>query len=275
MFWLTVPETYACAAATMLIALGTAAWAERQAMDERWFVAASALTLSITVTNWMAGIASAWAGRPWRRAVQVTMNGFALVVLGWAVQRAVVPHADFFIGYSNEDRYLFRPEAGGATRILPALFISAVVMPPVGVVEKAGRGPTLSIQRSGWAHRGAWSVAAVLLWVTLLALGAWGWTRRMRQSRAAVAVGIVLAGQLALHLLYGTETFLYALNFASLLVVVAAFATTRAPRLAYVLGAALVACNLVNNGQQWLSARAFFRTAPTVDANARPPAPLR
>jgi hypothetical protein len=73
-----------------------------------------------------------------------------------------------------------------------------------------------------------------------------------------VLLGIV-AGQLSLHLVYGSETFLYSLNFAPLLVIVAACSTlTPARPLARVLGGIAVIAFLLNNLQQFRTAIDLF-----------------
>ena len=78
-------------------------------------------------------------------------------------------------------------------------------------------------------------------------------------------LGLTLLGQLGLHLLYGEETFLYALHFAPLLVVFAACSTlTRMRLVGLVLAGALVISAGVNNAMQ-------FRTATAVLASQGPP----
>ena len=259
LFWLTVPETYASGSATILLALAVAALAERRPIRDTWLVLASASSLSITVTNWVAGWAAAFALRPWRRALQITANAFALVVVLWSVQRVFVPRADFFIGYSNEQRYLLRPEAGGPLRILETLTMHAVVMPPVAIVEKPLRGRVMSVQRDGAFSGGRVHVVALALWLTLLTAGAWRAARAERAHPAVRVLAAVIGAEYVLHLLYGTETFLYALNVAPLLVAVAAFAVTaRARRLATALAVAMLVLASANNVREWKRARAFY-----------------
>jgi len=273
MFWLTVPETYAIGSATIVAALAVAGIAERTPLDERWFVGASAASLSITVTNWAAGVCAATWLLPWRRAVQVTANALAIVVLLWSVQRAVVPHADFFVGYSNEQRYFLREEAGGPGAVLRSLLVHTMVMPRIGTVEKPRRGAILTVQRAPIGSGGAMGWMATALWSVLLAMGAWSTWKASRRSRLPTVVAAVLAAEIGLHLIYGTETFLYALNVAPLVVFVAAMSarTPRLRRLARLVACALVVCNVVNNGRQWRDARGAVgaRTAWQATASAR------
>ncbi len=218
--WFPVPETYVFASSTLLIAVALGGWAERRRVADGWFVAVSALTFGLTVTNWTAGLAVTWAHHPWRRTLQLTVNAFAVVVILWGVQRQLVPHGDFFIGYSNEQRYLLRREAGGSWPRLRALLLHSQVLPEVQAIAKPGRGRILSVQRAGLA-RDALGVAGLVTWIGLLVMGAWqAWQERSRPVVRALAG--LLAAQVGLYLLYGTETFLYALNVTPLLVVVAA-----------------------------------------------------
>ena len=95
-FWFIVPETYAFGSLSILLALLMTLAAESREIAQWPFIAVSALTLSFTMTNWMAGIAMAFAHYPWRRAMQITVNAFCLVVLLWAVQKYLFPTAQFF-----------------------------------------------------------------------------------------------------------------------------------------------------------------------------------
>jgi hypothetical protein len=258
-FWLTVPETYAAGSATMLLALLAAGLAECRPPRERWFVIASALTLGVTVTNWMAGILATWSCYPWRRTAQITVNAFVLVVAFWAIQRIFIPHADFFIGYSNEQRYFLRPEAGGVRKILTALAIHSVVMPSIDVVEKPPRGLIMSVQQAPIAGNSLVWRAAAIVWLALLASGVWAAVSLGISSALVRTVCMLITAQIGLHVLYGTETFLYALHFVPLLVILASLSAKTVFRpAAVVLAVALLVLGGVNNARQWREARAFF-----------------
>ena len=74
-------------------------------------------------------------------------------------------------------------------------------------------------------------------------------------------MGLTLVGQLSLHLLYGEETFLYALNFAPLLVVVASLSTqTKARLVALLLTSILVIGVGINNWLQLSEATQILRS---------------
>jgi hypothetical protein len=259
LFWLTVPETFAAGSATMLLALLVAGLDERRRLPERWFVLTSALTLGVTVTNWMAGILATKSRYPWRRTVQITANAFVLVVVFWTIQRVFIPRADFFIGYSNEQRYLLRPEAGGVRRVLTALAIHSVVMPPIDAVEKPRRGLIMSIQRAPIGGNSLVWRSAAIAWLVLLACGVWGAVNLVSSSAVVRTVCMLVTAQIGLHVLYGTETFLYALHLVPLLVILASLSAKTAFRpAAVVLAVALLVLGGVNNARQWREAREFF-----------------
>ena len=183
-FWLAVPETAALGSASVMGAVAAGVWAAKRPLRERWLIVASVGSLAITVTNWIAGLAAAAAALPWRRAVQVSVNAFAIVVALWAVQRAMVPNANFFIGYSNEQRYLLRPEAAGPLAALRAVAVTGMVMPRLDTVHKGRCGLILTVQRSPVGDQTLlWSIAT-LLWCGLVVAG-FGAALRARLALAA------------------------------------------------------------------------------------------
>jgi hypothetical protein len=96
--------------------------------------------------------------------------------------------------------------------------------------------------------------AGAILWVAMLA---WGGIRAVRDpvlGRLAIALALFILFQLALHLVYGDEMFLYTLNFVPLMVVLAAFALLGERRaLARVGFVALAGCLLYNNLSEYIA----------------------
>jgi hypothetical protein len=218
-FWLGVPECAGLASVTILVALLAAAYADRRPLPASVEVAVSALTLSVTVTHWLTGLLLTFTRQRPRRALQLSVNALAIVVVLWAVQRAIVPSAEFFIGYADHGKFLLQPESGGPRRALTVLVAHSAVMPPIQTRREPKWGDVMTIQHaptgSGIAER-----AATIAWICLLALGAASLRRTPRVLRL-VCLGAI-AGQLALHAVYGEESFLYALSIVPMLLVVAA-----------------------------------------------------
>jgi hypothetical protein len=67
MFWFVVPETYGFGSLTILFAALIVILANRRSLPGYWFLASSVLTLSITLTNWMAGIFTSFISLPWKK----------------------------------------------------------------------------------------------------------------------------------------------------------------------------------------------------------------
>jgi hypothetical protein len=90
--------------------------------------------------------------------------------------------------------------------------------------------------------------------------GIWGFVVGRENLRLRFVIGVVLGGQLVLHLLYGEETFLYSLHFAPLLILVAAFGTTTSARaVVLVLVAGLIVSVGVNNVTRFSEATRYFQ----------------
>jgi hypothetical protein len=260
-FWLTVPETAALGSASVLGTVALAAAAERHRLSDGWLVLASAGSLSITVTNWIAGIIATFAAVRRARAIEITGMALALVVVLWAVQRVVTPYADFFVGYSNEQRYLLRPEAGGPLNALRVLTVNAVVAPPHERVVKPNRGTVMSMQHRGLRDTALVGRVAAVLWLGLLAYGLSITVRGWHSSGVRVLM-LVLGCQLALYAVYGTETFLYGLNVVPLLVAQIAGAVSGPARSVVRMGvAALLILLSVSNAARLLDARSYFTPA--------------
>jgi hypothetical protein len=252
-FWFVLPETYAFGSLTILLALGIVALAEHRDLSSKWYLVLNILTMSFTVTNWMVGIIATFAKFPWRRALQITVLAVWIVTLLWLMQKEIYPSAEFFVGDREEANYMFNKEAGGPLTIVNAFVFHSMVMPAIGEIGPPHRRlPILTVQRSLPGSGSPWGAAAVGLWAVLLGLGLWGFCSTRQHLAFRVVLGLTLLGQLALHLVYGAETFLYALHFGPLLVVLAALSSlTRARPLGVALAGVLMVVVAVNNGLQF------------------------
>jgi len=261
-FWCTVPETYPFGLLTILVALIAVATAERGAVSPAWYVAASALTLSVTVTNWMVGIAAAFVGLRWRRAVAVTVAALCVVAALSAAQSGLFRGVRFFPVPQEEARHAFTAESGGPAGVLQSFLFHGMVLPELGVRRHASGELVLTVQASRPGSSSLVGAACVAVWGALLAVGFWAFLSAKGHGPVRLVVGVSLLGQLLLHLAYGEETFLYALHFVPLLLVVVAFgALTRVRRLVLGLAVALVVLAAINNGVQFGRAVSPFARA--------------
>lgn len=268
-FWLTVPESYTLASETVMLGLLPAALAGRKHVRDRWFVVASACSLSVTTTNWTAGLLATAVRRNWLRTIGISLIALILVIVLARLQRIFVPLAGFFLGgVGSEKQFLFNPTAARIGVVLHAIFVHAMVVPglttiarqPVCVIASQhvrGHWTALSAQRSAGAVTSA-GVVATVGWIVVFAAGIWSGFRRWRTDRFVWAVALFLLGQIALHLVYGKETFLYALDYMPALISIAAFgALGRHRRVVLVCAAGVAVLAGVNNVQQFAAASDF------------------
>jgi hypothetical protein len=262
-FWFVVPETYPLGSISILIALGTVAVAERRRLHWTCFAAASALSLSFTITNWMAGLAAAIVRFPIRRALLVSGAALAAVLGLWCVQKALFPSAGSPLSQGEEMTYVLHERSGGPLAVARSFAFHSILMPEFEEVERARRPdwPILATQGAAVGSGSQWGAIGAALWALLLLAGAWGAARAGTCGRFRIALALVIAGQLALHSLYGEETFLYSCHFAPLLVVLAAFGSfTRARPAVLALAGVLAACAALNNGIQLARAAEFLES---------------
>ena len=225
-FWFSVAETFAFGSLTLLAVLLTAAVAVHRPVSDRWLVLASVSSLSMTVTNWVAGLLLAIVQRPWRRALRISAIAFLIVVALTFAQRAIYQLAKFFfLGSREELDYVNLAEAGTWFDRLAGIFWSPIAIP--AVIPKVQPPPDLvwlSVQLST-PGSGSWAGGAALaLWSLLLLAGLYGLATSPRWRAFAWVVVPTLGAHVLLHMVYGEETFLYAAHFLPLLLAVAVFA---------------------------------------------------
>ncbi len=235
--WLSVPETYALGSISLMLPLLVLAASRHRPVPFWTWLLASAASFAITVTNWMAGLAAAWRGLGWRRAIGVSIGALALVTVLWGVQRLCFPSTQFFVS-DEEGDYLRAPTPSRVASVAAVFGANAVVLP---ATRRADVDPYyVTIQRSRPGAGSTSRTVAVAAWLVLLALGAREALRRWRDDRLVQVILLCLAGQFALHALYGEETMLYALHWLPLLILVAGLSAL-GPWRPLALGAALLA----------------------------------
>jgi hypothetical protein len=264
-FWLPIPNSYSWGSLSIMIALALLLLAEQRRFGCAAYVAASALTLSFTVTNWMAGLLVMLARWPWKRAVQLSINAFCLVVLLWGVQKFIFPTAEFFIGSRKEATWINHPQSGSTQDIASSFVFHTLIAPAIRFIDDDGYimsgddsfrlSQRLAFQFSAPGSAGPLGILAVCLWSALLLNGLWRLVTLDRHLRFRLVLAALLAFELSLHLVYGEETFTYGLNFLPLLIAVSALGTLSSGRpLVLVLTGLLAVCAGINNWQQFREA---------------------
>lgn len=267
-FWFTIPETYPFGSLTLLLALGIVALAPIHKLSPWWYVAVSALTLGITITNWIAGILATFVNHRLKQSLLITLQAFGVVALLVVVQKLIFPafNAGFLRLWDNVNSEatstgILVSAAGGPLHVLKCIIFDTIVMPLIQVVENSNKFPhwsRMTIQLSPPGSGSIWGYIAVIAWIALLSLGVWAFFSLKQHGKFRIVLGLTLLGQIGLHLLYGDETFLHSLHFLPLLVVLAALSTlTRMRLLALGLAGVLVLSTGVNNLEKFAQATAF------------------
>ncbi len=242
LFFATVFELYAWGAFSIVAALLCATVSGRYKAAA--LIAGSAVSLSFTVTNWMAGLAVTALAEPPRRAALYTVMAFATVAALAAVQSNLYRTSGKFLYLGEEARYAKIDIRQKIQAVPRAFFVDPIIFPGVGSgTDKDGKRFLMaqpSANGASLVHK-----FAVLTWIALFGAGAaaaWSaWRRRSNLRRMAMLASGVTAGQLILHVFYGSWFFLYSLHYAPLLVLLASFASASKWRLPCLAGALVLA----------------------------------
>lgn len=231
LFWFLVPETYSLGSVSILTCLAVAAQGATTGRVSSWsYLASGVFSLGITVTNGMAGAAAVLFTAERSRWVKIGLSTLGVLFAGLLLQKAIFPkpapnpikHGASIL--SHESSYLLHPDAIGPGAILRGELIHPVVMPEIQEGDRDRTGPQLTIQAASAFRSGIVTGLAAVGWSVVLLAGLLALVWSPVAGRFRGVIGLVLLGQVVLHLLYGEETFLYALHFLPLLLMLAAMA---------------------------------------------------
>jgi hypothetical protein len=254
LFWGPVPETFSFGSLTILAPLLLVALDGRKNISSQWYVLASMLSLSLSVTNWMSGIFATAIRWPWRRAISITMLSLGAVIGLWCIQKVIVPHAPSLLGdFESNRQFILTSQPGGPAERIRALVVHALVMPDIERTSRPSDHKTvLSVNRSGVGSGSVFGRLSVGLWLVLLGLGAWASWRVGPTQDGRLVLWLLILGQIGLHVVYGDEMFLYTLHLLPLLILLVALTTLTRYRIACVtLTAILAVCTWANNRVQF------------------------
>ena len=202
MFWFVVPETYSFGSLSIVMALCFVVIAETRQFSSLWYAGMSALTLSMTTTNWMVGLLMTFISFPKKKALQVTINAFFLTVVLWTVQKIVFPSAVFFLGDREEKDYVLMSGSGGLWSVLKSFLSHTMIMPNINLITEKytlPHWPVLSVQFATPGSGSPYGTIAVVIWTVLVGLGSWGFFTSRQHLKLRIVVGVTLLGQLLLH----------------------------------------------------------------------------
>ncbi len=229
LFFHGVATTYALGGATMVLALamGTEPLCRRPIPH----VIAGSLTLGVTVTNWVASLATSWACYRPREAVRLALGSFLIVALLAAVQSNIFSRSGPFMQVVGEGRYTVPLDGSHLRNVAIGLFVHSIVAPHAQLqygaeVDSKPLQRIMTAQGTGLPSDLVGRLA-LIGWALLLALGIWGAMRSTVARSFRWPLLLTIAAQFLIYLTYGRETFLYAAHVAPLFVMLAAlgFAT--------------------------------------------------
>ena len=249
MFWFTVPETWAFGSLAILAALLLAAVSDYRPVSAVWFFAAQTAGWAITLSNVGVSWAATFFALPLRKAAGITAAALLAVAVLFGVERAAFrttqAHLPFYL-----HEYILPAGAQGPLVIMQSFFGDTLIMPDARFIARnSDPGVKLITQNAPLPENDAAGVAATWLWLALLVAGTVGIRKNDGEDRTLrLTVIVSLLGQLAMHIIYGDETFLYSLHFLPLLIALAAYASRSLPRpVVPAFAAALLACTLTSN----------------------------
>jgi hypothetical protein len=223
-----------------------------------WWVLVSVATFAMTISNWSAGLAATIARWPVRRAIKISVAALATVFMLSIIQRAIYPTASYFfspMGLANEKAYVTAESSAWAPADnLRSSVVYAAVAPAPAI---GGKLPDAFVT---YQHRppgtaGYLGLTAMAAWLVLLGCGTYGAIIHRPTRPIAFGLGLMIAGQVGLGLVYGDETFLYAASVMPMLAVLAALSWFTPVRwLAAALAALVVVAGAANNVTQLGSA---------------------
>jgi hypothetical protein len=271
-FWCGIPESYCFGMLSLLLPFLGCAYLRHVKWVDAWISAAMIASLSITVTNVMSGLAVAFTSRGIRGVAAGAKTCIVVAAVMTAIQAQVVPGASgrsiFSVNFKtliiDRSRFMTTEEREPRWYRPYRVLLAGLVVPEVAVRDEprwlgwaTQRG--LTVQTSPYSAIG---MVGVCIWILLL-LGAVSCGMFYPASRDAmyIAIAMVAIGQLALHFVFGAETFLYSAHYGPVLILFSAYACrTRFRKLAVVLAVALLVIELANNIPAFLWSANYVRT---------------
>ena len=220
-FWSGLPETFLFGSLSLIMSMALLAAAEWRRTSPGLYVLNNLLTVGFVPTSALAGVATTFLRYSFKKALGVLAVSAAALFAFWHVHKAFFP----VDRASSQDFFL--DQAVGPLQILTSLFLHTLVMPEIKLITSSNFTPDylwrMTTQFSDPGSGGLLSLVAVVAWVGLMLLGIWSVITLRASLKLRLLLAIVGLGFLGAHLMFGDETFLYSLQFAPLLVMLAAF----------------------------------------------------
>ncbi len=205
----------------------------RGTKSKRWWIAISAFTLSITVTNWAAGLIATFVRLKLKPFLMISASVLAIVLALSIIQFFIFKDARIFIdphGLKWDAVSFSEPvmekrgqlhEKWNPTGNLEVLYVTSVVAPPARIA-KQGAELIETNQLDGFTKGTYAGLIATIAWLALLVLGIWGAIRNRQAHIFSIGLGLMLLANGLLHSVYGEVTFLYAMHVIPMLTLLVA-----------------------------------------------------
>jgi hypothetical protein len=272
-FWFAVPEAFSIGSLTIVVAFCLASAGDGAKSPFLVHALGNLVALSVTLTNWMVGILAAILNLRWRRALAAIAGALLITSILWGLEKVLFPNAEYFLtGSGRLSEYMYYPSVQRVVEVGRVFFSHSIVMPGIGVeAEYEPDRPRMTVQQSSLGSGSIVGYGATVAWIALFCLGIWASASAWRRDKIVMLVGLTTGGQLALHVLFGGQTFLYCMHFVPLLLMIASRVTqTRLRTPGLVLAGIVAAGALVNNQQQFMKAVEFVRYISQIAAAYHP-----
>lgn len=235
---------------------------QRRLLSTTWLTAAAALTLGITITNFLVGAAALLFALGFKKGIGAALKAVAVVVLLSIASRAVFPKASLIldirawplqsIAFSKAE---VQTRGGTVLDKASVFYLHSIVFPAPAIQVKPPPWSDkrfLSLQKGSLRRYSATGYAALALWILVLGMGLlYSLNRRSRQASDLFLITALL-GQFGFFLVFGTETVLYSPYYVPLVLAVASKTRTDDARdwRPLALSALLLLLLVWNNGQK-------------------------
>jgi len=251
-FAFAAPSMLAFAAVTTLPSLTLVSISRTRPPADSHIVIAAAVSAALNPANAGFGVVAALVLRDWRRAVQIVGNAVAIVLVMWSLQHLIFRTSVFPLLLQEQQAQTTDPVTAYRHRrvaIAASTVMHSVVVPGIGVASSKGdrSGPIVALGGVPPGWRGVVTVAGMLVWTALLAIGLWALTRHSADTRLRVFAWSALATHVTLASTIGPEPLIQAVSILPVMVVIAAAGLWWRPRAVRVLSAVMLVLAILIN----------------------------
>nr|WP_217346592.1 hypothetical protein [Noviherbaspirillum sp. L7-7A]MBV0881057.1 hypothetical protein [Noviherbaspirillum sp. L7-7A] len=301
--WFSIPESYAYSFAAFSIVLFITTLRQKKSGIAMQWVMTIAIAFSVTVTNIAIAGWAAVQSCGIKRALILSAMAIAVVSVLAVTQRLLFPFSGIFFlpsAVQGEASFFVSISLERLRQVLALFFFGSLVFPEFQLVNMPGKEAFLTVQQAVWKRDSLLAVTALFLLSTFLLAGLVTIFTTMLCSikKQGRMMGTLLAQSpidrvsytvvgsvvflVLLHLVYGSETFVYSGSFLPFLLMILGLGVSRLDKYSKILGTGLLsillATNAVHGLTQWHSAVAEVRihaaSAPNEKAMARNTCPF-